>query len=567
MGEFINLEGSIIGNWKVIRYKGNSMWECECQCRNKTIKDVHRYSLLTGRSTSCGKCNIKASIKIGDHFGEWTVIGERDKNYKVLCRCSCKKEKMVSIYSLKDGRSTNCGHLKNLDRVQDLTDQVFGELTVKKYLGNQYWECECSCKEKCVKHRNHLLDGRATSCGHNSIPKPEDLMKEEFGWLRPVKYVGQKRWLCECKCGNKKIIRSANLKNGSTLSCDCILYKPTEEELIEKLVEFEVKNGHKPSLIDLANYLNISYNKISYHLNKYGLSHSKYMDTIYTSSGERELYRYVCSLVDADVLHNVKDVIKPYELDIYIPSEKLAIEFNGTYWHSDLNKESTYHQKKLLACEKLGIQLIHVYEYEWNNDYTKEKIKKLISNRLNNTNAVRLFARKLEVKQINNKVAIEFCDKYHMQNGTNANINIGLFNSEELVGVMTFGTPRFNSEYQYELIRLAFKDDTRVVGGAQKMLKFFIDNYKPESILSYCKLDKFNGRVYEQLGFSDIGISKPNYVWVNKEDVLTRYQTTVKELIKLGLGKEGDSESDIMTSLGYLRVFDSGNKKFVWIRG
>lgn len=73
-------------------------------------------------------------------------------------------------------------------------------------------------------------------------------------------------------------------------------------------------------------------------------------------------------------------------------------------------------------------------------------------------------------------------------------------------------------------------------------------------------------RVYEQLGFSDIGISKPNYVWVNKEDVLTRYQTTVKELIKLGLGKEGDSESDIMTSLGYLRVFDSGNKKFVWIK-
>lgn len=72
---------------------------------------------------------------------------------------------------------------------------------------------------------------------------------------------------------------------------------------------------------------------------------------------------------------------------------------------------------------------------------------------------------------------------------------------------------------------------------------------------------------YEQLGFRDIDISKPNYVRVNKEDVLPRYQTTVKELIKLGLGKEGDSESDIMTSLGYLRVFDSGNKKFVWING
>ena len=29
------------------------------------------------------------------------------------------------------------------------------------------------------------------------------------------------RWNCECECGNKKLVRACNLKNGSTISCGC----------------------------------------------------------------------------------------------------------------------------------------------------------------------------------------------------------------------------------------------------------------------------------------------------------------------------------------------------------
>lgn len=563
MGDFIDLTGLRIGNWKVLEYVGEGMWKCECQCENKTVKNVHSYSLRMGTSTSCGKCNIKASIKIGDHFGEWEVIGEKDKKYRVPCRCSCGKEKMVSIYSLKDGRSTNCGHLKNLDRVIDLTGQTFGELTVKRYLGGQYWECECSCGELCVKNRNHLLDGRATSCGHATKPKPENLKGLRFGDLEVIEYVGNKSWMCKCSCGNSKVVRSCNLKNGSTVSCGCKLYTPTEKELIELINKFTKEFKFKPSVMDLAEYTKVSHKSMYYHLSKFDLNHSNLMENKFVSAKERELYKYILSLTDKEVLHNVFNIINPYELDIYIPDKKIAIEFNGNYWHSDEHKDDRYHQKKAIECDKKGIQLIHVYEYEWDNEDSKRKIKNLIRNRLDENPSTVLYARKLDVRLIENNLAVEFCNKYHLQNGINASINIGLYCKDYLVGVMTFGTPRFSNECEYELIRMAYRDDIKVVGGAHKMLKYFIEKYNPKSILSYCNIDKFSGKIYELLGFECIDITKPNYIWVNHSDVLTRYQTTKEKLTKLGYPDEW-TEHEIMHSLGYMRVCNSGNKRYIW---
>jgi hypothetical protein len=53
------------------------------------------------------------------------------------------------------------------------------------------------------------------------------------------------------------------------------------------------------------------------------------------------------------------------ELDIYLPEKNLAIEFDGLFWHNSNNKFKNYHLKKTLLCEKQGIQLIHIFEYEW----------------------------------------------------------------------------------------------------------------------------------------------------------------------------------------------------------
>ena len=122
---------------------------------------------------------------------------------------------------------------------------------------------------------------------------------------------------------------------------------------------------------------------------------------------------------------------------------------------------------------------------------------------------------------------------------------------------MTFSHPRFNKKYEWELMRLASEKEYQVIGGASKLFSYFIKNYSPSSVISYCNLSKMGGNVYEKLGFKLKEISEPNYVWIKGNSILTRYQCQKHKL--LSKGYEGESESDIMTKRGYFKVYDSGS--------
>ena len=82
------------------------------------------------------------------------------------------------------------------------------------------------------------------------------------------------------------------------------------------------------------------------------------------SAEEIELFKFVKSLAP-DAIQSDRIIISPYELDIYIPSKNLAIEFDGLYWHSDENKSNDYHLEKTNTCLRKGIRLIHIFEDEW----------------------------------------------------------------------------------------------------------------------------------------------------------------------------------------------------------
>ena len=135
---------------------------------------------------------------------------------------------------------------------------------------------------------------------------------------------------------------------------------------------------------------------------------------------------------------------------------------------------------------------------------------------------------------------------------------------------MTFGKPRFNNNYQYELYRLCWKDNIRVIGGLEKLFKYFIDNFDVDSVVTYCDISKFNGNSYTKIGFKtcEDSITLPNYVWVNiyNNDIKTRYQTQKHKLIEQGLGTESETEAEIMHNLDYYRIYDSGNIKLYWVR-
>jgi very-short-patch-repair endonuclease len=214
------------------------------------------------------------------------------------------------------------------------------------------------------------------------------------------------------------------------------------------------------------------------------------------SNLEKELVDF-CKQYYPDLKENDRTLISPKELDIVIPELKLAIEFNGDFWHSiQAGKDTNYHLNKTLECEKAGYRLIHIFEHEWINkqDIIKTKLKALF-----NVEQEHVYARKCTVKEISSKDKNEFLNLHHIQGEDKSKVKLGLFYQDELVAVMTFGKPRFNKNYEYELIRYA--TSKHVIGGAGKLLKYFERKYKPKSIITYADRRFSQGNMYFKLGF------------------------------------------------------------------
>ena len=264
-----------------------------------------------------------------------------------------------------------------------------------------------------------------------------------------------------------------------------------------------------------------------------------------------------------NVIENERELIKPYELDIVIPGKNVAIEFDGLYWHSEIKRDSNYHLKKTELCISKDIHLIHIFENEWNekNEIVKDRIKSI----LGSYDSV-IYARQCEIRDISSTVSNNFLEENHLQGKDNSKIRLGLFYKNSLVSVMTFGKPRFNKKYEVELIRFCNKLGYKIIGGASKLLNFFIKKFNPRSIISYADRRYSTGNLYDKLGFKLIGISRPNYFWFKGTLFYTRYQTQKHKLKKL-LGDDFNpelSESENMISNGFHKIYDCGNLIFVY---
>ena len=100
-----------------------------------------------------------------------------------------------------------------------------------------------------------------------------------------------------------------------------------------------------------------------------------------TSHAQKEVYEFIKDNYSGEIKQNVRKVLHKRELDIYLPELKLAIEYNGVYWHNELALHSDYHLNKTKDCLDKGIKLVHIFEDDWGSK--KEIIKSRLLSLIN----------------------------------------------------------------------------------------------------------------------------------------------------------------------------------------
>lgn len=278
------------------------------------------------------------------------------------------------------------------------------------------------------------------------------------------------------------------------------------------------------------------------------------------SKVEQELVEILQS--DFELETNDRKILNGKELDILIPSENVAIEFNGIYWHSELfGKNKKYHLDKTVKCSEKGIQLIHVFETEWMEQ--QEIILSIIRSKLGKFEK-RIFARKCTIETISRKEKKIFLEENHLQGNDKSSKLLGLYFDGELVSVMTFGKPRFNKNYEYELVRFANKMGYQVIGGASKLLKHFIKFYNPKSIITYADKRFSDGTFYEKIGFEKLKDSQPSYWYFKGTSGLSNRTNWQKKMLETKLDDFNPdlTEWENMQLNGFNRIWDCGNYVF-----
>jgi len=262
-------------------------------------------------------------------------------------------------------------------------------------------------------------------------------------------------------------------------------------------------------------------------------------------------------------IENNRSVLSGKELDIYFPIQKVAIEYCGLFWHSTAsprgNVDSRYHRNKMDGCNNQNIRLLTIFEDEWLTN------KEICTSRINSALGIvqsRVFARKCVARQILNQEAYEFLKRTHLQGPGTCKVAYGLFYNNQLVQVMTFGSPTrahtAKGKRVLEMKRLAGELNTIIVGGASKLFKLGFQYAKQNNfdvIKSYCDLRWGTGNLYAKLGFTKSYETKYtlHYVDTNQHRYRNQNLATNKQ-------KEKVTENEKAAQKRLYKIYDCGHQ-------
>lgn len=275
------------------------------------------------------------------------------------------------------------------------------------------------------------------------------------------------------------------------------------------------------------------------------------------SFGEKQINNFINHL-GFETQTSLRNIISPYEIDIYIPSHNLAIEYCGLYWHSEqAGKGKNYHKTKLNLCNKNGIRLLTIYEDEWveKEEIVRDKIMSILG--VNNND--RIYARKTFVVDVSKNEKRIFLNKNHIQGDGPGSLTYGLAYDNELVALMTFIKRK---DGRFELNRYATSKN--VVGGFSKLLKHFQRNNEWKEVISFADLRWSEGNLYEKCGFDLDKTLSPDYYYVVNDKREHKFGFRHKHLKnKLPGYNPNLTEWENCDNAGLLRIWNCGLKKYI----
>ena len=334
------------------------------------------------------------------------------------------------------------------------------------------------------------------------------------------------------------------------------------------------------------------------HLVKHGISIDEYQK-LYTGSTVSDALHFKLSESTTELnkhlkFHNrskaeieIEDFIKKHgievngkrkmvegnEIDIYVPSLKFGIEYNGIFYHTEeMGKGRNYHLNKTNVCRKNGIRLLQVFEdeYKEHKDIVLNKILHIIGV---SDGCERIMARKCNVVEIKTSEAKEFVNKYHIQGYSNSTVCLGAYYNNNLVGVMTFKRERKDNN-TWELNRFCTDYNYICQGIGGKLFKYFVRTYDPEGVKSFADrrwtLDE-NNCLYTKIGFSFDGYIRPDYRYIGKTTArkgrIHKFNLRKDKMLKMdkkGLLTPDMTEDTMRKKLGYNRIWDCGLIRYIW---
>lgn len=538
-------------NYDLVEYLGNKI-KVKIKCN--TCEDIfeQRPNDHVSNGAGCKKCSIKIRSN------------------------KLRKSLDVLLEEFKNIHGEDKYDYSQVEYINDDTKiKIYCKTCRKYFMQSPYWHRKGNCPTCAVK----ISHDKVKTPNLEFINRSKFVFGDKFDYSKTIYKSLHENVIIICKKHNFEYEQeaSSHLRSiyGGCQKCE------TEQTTIDKKFTTEIFIEKSKELFgDIFEYDKVNYTVAHGKLTITCKKHGDFIQSAYShlagrngcrrcvnkvSKGEKDVLEFIQSIYNGQIEVNVRNIISPYELDIYLPELNLAIEYNGLYWHSELEKEKEFHKMKTEMCEEKGIQLIHIYEDDW--QYKQDIIKSRISNKLGLTQN-KVYARQCDIREIDSKISDDFCDDNHIQGKSlGSSVRIGLYRNGELVSVMTFKKSHKGLN-EYELSRFCNKLNYSVVGGADRLFKDFIKNHKPQLIETYADRSwssLVKSTIYDKLGFKYIDNTDCGYSYIIDGIRINRRHFTKQKLIDEGYDSS-KTESEIMNERGYFKIFDSGHLIYKWKR-